>query len=163
MPRLSRRLVALALTGALAAGLTACTSTVPMEPAANANDPACAEVVVRLPDSLDGQARRWTDAQATGAWGDPAAVLLTCGLETPAPSTLRCITLGGVDWLVDESESPRFRLTTYGRSPAVEVYLDNEIVSPNVVLDALSISVGTLPEVGACIDPEGLPEDSDEG
>ncbi|WES65191.1 DUF3515 family protein [Microbacter sp. GSS18] len=163
MPRLLRRLIAIASAGALTAGLAACSSTVPMEPASNANDPACADVIVRLPDAVDGQPRRWTDAQATGAWGDPASVLLTCGLEPPAPSTLRCITLGGVDWLVDESESPRFRLTTYGRSPAVEVYLDNEVVSPNVVLDTLSVSVGTLPEIGACTDPEGLPEDGGEG
>jgi len=163
VPRPSRRLAALVVTGLATAALAGCTQTVPMEPAANANDPACADVIVRLPDSLDGQSRRWTDAQATGAWGDPAAVLLTCGLDAPAPSTLRCITLGGVDWLVDESDSPRFRLTTYGRSPAVEVYLDNEVVSPNVVLDALSIAVGTLPQVGACTDPEGLPDETGDG
>lgn len=133
-----------------------------MQPAPQAEDPACAEVVVRLPDAVDGQERRWTDAQATGAWGDPAAVLLTCGLEPPGPTTDRCITIGGVDWLVDESESPRFRLTTYGRMPAAQVYLDNEVVSPNEVLDALAGAVGTLPRTGACTDPEGL-DDAAEG
>ena len=72
--------------------LTGCTSTVSLEPAPDANDPACAEVTVRLPDDLAGQSRRWTDAQATGAWGEPAAVLLTCGVEPPGPTTLPCQT-----------------------------------------------------------------------
>ncbi len=64
-----------------------------MTPAADANDPVCAEVSVRLPDSVDGEPRRWTDAQATGAWGNPSVVLLTCGVEPPAPSTLACQTV----------------------------------------------------------------------
>lgn len=138
----------------LAGLLAGCSSTVTLEPAALANDPRCADVIVRLPSTVDGQARRWTDAQATGAWGDPSAVLLTCGLEPPGPSTLRCITVSGVDWLVDETESPRFRLTTYGRTPAVELYVDNTLVSPNNVLSALAGSVGQLPENAECTAPE---------
>ncbi|HAQ60217.1 MAG TPA: DUF3515 domain-containing protein, partial [Microbacterium sp.] len=55
-----------------AAGLSGCTSAVSMQPARDANDPLCAEVSVRLPASIDNQERRQTDAQATGAWGDPA-------------------------------------------------------------------------------------------
>ena len=148
--------VVLAVLGATA--LTGCSATVAMQPAPGANDPLCADVIVRLPSTVDGQARRWTDSQATGAWGDPAAVLLTCGLEPPGPSTLRCITIGGVDWLVDESESPRFRLTTYGRTPAVEVYLDNELVSPNDALDDLSRAVAMIPATRACTAPEAPPE-----
>ncbi|MDT0186359.1 DUF3515 family protein [Microbacterium sp. ARD31] len=159
MPR-PARLPVLVVVAALTAGLASCSSSVAMEPADAADDPACADVTVRLPADVDGQPRRWTDAQATGAWGDPAAVLLTCGIAPPGPTTDRCITIGGVDWLVDESESPRFRLTTYGRTPAVEVYLDNEVVSPNEVLDAVSIAVGTLPQTGACTDPEGLEPDA---
>ena len=134
--------------------LAGCSATVTLEPAALANDPACADVIVRLPDTVDGQERRWTDAQATGAWGDPSAVLLTCGLESPGPSTLRCITVQGVDWLVDETESPRFRLTTYGRSPAVELYVDNTVVSPNDVLATLGTAVGQLPKDTECTAPE---------
>jgi uncharacterized protein DUF3515 len=141
----------------LAAALTGCSATVTLEPAALANDPRCADVIVRLPATVDGQERRWTDAQATGAWGDPSAVLLTCGLEPPGPSTLRCITVAGVDWLVDETEAPRFRLTTYGRSPAVELYVDNTLVSPNDVLAALGAAVGQLPRDAECTAPDGAP------
>lgn len=152
MPPVRRSLV----TGlvVLAGVLTGCSSSVTLEPAALSNDPRCADVIVRLPSTVDGQERRWTDAQATGAWGDPSAVLLTCGLEPPGPSTLRCITVSGVDWLVDETESPRFRLTTYGRSPAVELYVDNTVVSPNDVLAALAGSVGQLPKNAQCTAPE---------
>ena len=150
----SRRILVAGALATLVVALSGCSGTVSLAAAPGANDPLCADVVVRLPSSVDGQGRRWTDAQATGAWGDPAAVLLTCGVTPPGPSTLRCITVGGVDWLVDESESPRFRLTTYGRTPAVELYVDNRKVSPNNVLDDLRNAVGQLPESAACTAPE---------
>jgi hypothetical protein len=130
--------------------LTGCASTVSLEPAAGSNDPACADVTVRLPDEIDGQTRRWTDAQATGAWGDPAAVLVTCGVTPPGPTEQKCITIGGVDWIVDETRAPKFLVTTYGRTPAVQVFYDNEVVSGNDVLDRLSTSVSQLPVDSEC-------------
>jgi hypothetical protein len=133
-------------SGALLAG---CTSTVSLQPADGSNDPRCADVSVRLPDAVDGQERRWTDAQATGAWGDPASVILTCGLEPPGPTTLPCQSVNGVDWIIDESDAPRYRVTTFGRTPAVEVYLDNDVVSSAAVLDTLSQIVAVLPTDGA--------------
>lgn len=145
-------LLLLAAVTAIAAGLVGCSSTVSLDPAQGANDPLCADVMVRLPDTVDGQQRRWTDAQATGAWGDPTAVILTCGVETPGPTEARCITIGGVDWIVDESEAPRYRITTYGRTPAVQVFLDNEVVSSNDVLDRLGTIIGgTIPVDAECV------------
>ena len=120
-----------------------------MTPAAGANDPQCAEVSVRLPGELAGLERRWTDAQATGAWGSPAAVLLTCGVEPPGPTTLPCQTVGGVDWIIDETEAPSYRVTTFGRTPAVEVYLDTTVASSADVLDRLSTVVSLLPTDGS--------------
>lgn len=110
-----------------------------MEPAKLANDPACASVISRLPESISGQERRWTDAQATGAWGDPASILMTCGLEPPAPSTLPCRSFDGVDWLVDESQAADklFTLTTYGREPAIQVFLNQGTASSGDVAQAL--------------------------
>jgi len=155
VPRLPRILAAaLALSAAI--GLAGCSTTVSLQPADDAGNPTCADVIVRLPGSVDGQERRWTDAQATGAWGDPASVLLTCGVTPPGPTEAKCITIGGVDWIVDESEAPKYRVTTYGRTPAVEVYIDNEVVSPNNVLDRLSTSVGILPIDGECTSTETL-------
>lgn len=125
-----------------------------MTPADDANNPACADAMVILPNSVDGQQRRWTDAQATAAWGDPLAVLFTCGVEPPGPSTLPCQTAGGVDWLVDDTDAPRFRFTSYGRDPAVEIYLeygnasDEGAVSGRAVLEALGPAVDRLPENG---------------
>jgi hypothetical protein len=124
-----------------------------MTPATDANSPDCAAVTVRLPDNVDGQSRNWTDAQATGAWGSPASVLLTCGLETPGPSELPCEAVDGVDWLIDDSEAPNYRFTTFGRTPAVEVYLDYGVVSARAVLGALSSAVGTLPTTGSRCTP----------
>lgn len=140
-----------ALVGAVAtvALLSGCATTVSMESAPEADSPDCAAVTVRLPASVDGQARVWTDAQATGAWGSPTTVLLTCGLEPPGPSTLPCETVDGVDWLIDDSEAPRYRFTTFGRSPAVEVYLDYDIVSARSVLGALTNGVRMLPSTEA--------------
>jgi hypothetical protein len=155
-----RRLATLAAAAVVATALAGCTSTVSLDPAEGANDPRCADVMVRLPDSVDGQERRWTNAQATGAWGDPTAVILTCGVETPGPTEARCITLGGVDWIVDESEAPKYRITTYGRTPAVQVFLDNEIVSSNDVLERLGTIIGgTIPPEAECVAAdEVLPE-----
>lgn len=131
--------------------LVGCSSTVSLTPARSADDPACAAVTVRLPDSLADQQRSWTDAQATGAWRDAdgrTSIVLTCGVAEPPPSTLPCESAGGVDWLIDDADAPNYRFTTYGRSPAVEVYLDYDIVSARSVLDALGTAVLQLPATG---------------
>ena len=133
--------------------MAGCASAVALEPAPDANTPECAEVTVRLPGELGGEARRWTDAQATGAWGDPATILLTCGVTPPGPTTLPCETRNGVDWIVDDAEAPQYRFTTYGRTPAVEVYLDSEQVASADVIDTLSAIVDVLPADGsACVE-----------
>lgn len=158
---LSRRILAIAFSASVGLTLTGCSTTVSMQPAEAANEPVCADVSVRLPDSLAGESRRWTDAQATGAWGEPAAVLLTCGVTPPGPTEARCITIGGVDWIVDESQAPRYLITTYGRTPAVEVFIDNEVVSSNDVLDRLGpIVSAAIPAERSCVESQSvLPEE----
>jgi len=157
-----RRLSALLALAAAAAVLTACTPTVHLEPAADANDPLCAEVSVRLPQTIAGLDRVWTDAQATGAWGDPTTMLFRCGLESPAASALQCVSFGGVDWLVDDTDRPWLRMTTFGRTPAAQVYVDTTKVSGDAALDALKLPVGTLPETGKCTTvSEATPEGDD--
>jgi len=160
-PRLAAAAVLL-LGSALLGG---CSSTVHLEPAADANNPLCAEVTVSLQSltSLAGQDRRWTDAQATAAWGTPdSAILLTCGLAKPAPtSELQCVTLEGVDWLVDSSDTPKLRLTTYGREPAVQMYIDTAVVSSNDVISDRNLvgAITSIPADGNCTAPDELPED----
>ncbi|MDE0546871.1 DUF3515 family protein [Microbacterium sp. C7(2022)] len=161
----ARRLSALPLLATFGLVIAGCSTTVPMEPAADANDPACAEVMVRLPGTVDGQDRLWTDAQATAAWGESgaSAVLLTCGVTPPGPTTLPCQSVNSVDWIIDDSDAPRYRVTTFGRTPAVEIYLDNEVVSSASVLERLSGPVSLIPVEGVgCLDrPSG--EDDAQG
>ncbi|GAA4481452.1 DUF3515 domain-containing protein [Microbacterium panaciterrae] len=156
-----RRLAAACLV-VLAAGILAgCSSTVHLNAADDANNPRCADVSVRLQNipSIDGHDRRWTDAQATAAWGDPAVVLLTCGLPEAEPtSTLQCISLQGIDWLVDDSKSPFLTLTTYGRKPAVQLYINSKPGEPDKGVSAndvignksLAAAIATIPATHAC-------------
>lgn len=101
---------------------------------------------MRLPAEVAGQERRFTDAQSTAAWGDPASVILTCGVEPLGPTTLPCQTVDDVDWVIDDADAPRYRVTTFNREPAVEVFLDNDAVSSADVLDALTQRVALLPD-----------------
>lgn len=148
-----RRLSALGAL-ALIAVAAGCTPTVHLETAPSANDPLCADVSVRLPQTIGDNDRVWTDAQSTAAWGDPSVVLFTCGLEPPAPSTLQCVSFGGVDWLVDDAERPYLRLTTYGRTPAAQVYVNTEEISGDAALDAISLQVAALPQDSECTSVE---------
>ncbi|MEV8251136.1 DUF3515 domain-containing protein [Microbacterium sp. NPDC076768] len=158
MPR-SRRLALIAGAVALAAMLAGCSATTHLEPAADANNPACASVSVLLPDSVGDYERVWTDAQATGAWGDPT-IVLRCGVEPPAPSSLVCTTLGGVDWLVLEQEEERQRLVTYGRDPAIEVNIRRgEQVDFQSIVDTISTNIqsGLAPATAQCTDRVEFP------
>lgn len=131
--------------------LAGCSPTVPLQPAADAASPACAEVSVRLPDAIDDLAVRQTNAQATGAWGEPASVILRCGVPAPSPtSTLACVTVEGVDWLRDDSDAPNYVFTTYGRTPAVEVIVNSDAASGLDALTAVAPAVGRLPITGEC-------------
>ncbi|WP_229703215.1 DUF3515 family protein [Microbacterium murale] len=159
---MTTQLLVLSAAVGMSLGLSGCTSTIHMEPAVDANDPLCAEVTVRLPDSVGDQSRVWTDAQATAAWGTPSSVLVTCGLEPPAPTTQQCVSLSGVDWIVDESETPKLRLTTYGRAPAVQVYVDTTILSADSVLQSLAGAVQQLPKTSECTAP-ATQEDGEQG
>ena len=116
-------------------------------------------MTVRLPDTVADKPKRETSAQATGAWGDPAAVLLHCGVAVPGPTTEACIALNGVDWIADESdaENDTYRYTTYGRDPAVEVVINANPetggVSGTTALIDLTSAVSVIPATSACLAP----------
>ena len=143
--------------------LSGCAGTVPMTAAPDAKSVGCAEVSVRLPSELAGGTdamgnlnsapleRRLTNAQATGAWGSPAAVLLWCGLEAPGPTTLPCVTVDEVDWIVDDSQAPQYRFTTFGRTPSVSVVVDSSRASGSTVLADLGPAVSTTAQTGRCL------------
>lgn len=149
------RYTALAPLVLLPALLAGCAPTVALEPAADAINPICAEVSVRLPETVAGLPSRETNAQATGAWGSPVGVILRCGVPSPAPiASLPCITVEGIDWLRDDSGDPSFVFTTYGRTPAVEVIVDDTVASGLDTLTDLAPAVGRLSVEGACVTPQ---------
>lgn len=123
---------------------------VPLHPAQDANDPACAEVIIRLPDTVAGEDRRRTNAQSTGAWGNPSAVELFCGIVPSGPTTDRCVSVSGVDWIIDPSGDPLYRFEAYGRQPGLEVLVDSELVSGTDALLDLSQAVSQLPQERHC-------------
>jgi hypothetical protein len=133
--------------------IVGCAPTVNVNPAVDANAPECANMMVRLPDTLADQKRRSVNSQATAAWGNPVSVIVRCGLELPPPNPLPCFDIDGIDWLRDDSEAPSFVFTTYGLDPATEVIVDSEVVSGTAVLRELSRPVGSQSApVQRCVD-----------
>lgn len=148
--KISRYLAPAATATLMTLALTGCSPIINLEPAELANDPACAEIIVRLPDSVSGLAKRATNAQATGAWGEPTAVILRCGLEPIEVSPLTCVTASDIDWLVDDSEAPSYRFISYGRSPATEVIVDSTQVAGVTALEELSGAVQAIEATKRC-------------
>ena len=157
VPRRPSPLRAVTLAGV--AVLAGCAPTVPVDVAPHATDPVCAEVVLALPASLgDGLERLDTDAQATTAWGEPrAAVVLRCGVEPLGPTTDACrsvTTPNGptVDWVVVEDDGD-WTFTTYGRVPAVEVTIPEEVASArsSAFVDLLGPAVSRTEQQRQCL------------
>jgi hypothetical protein len=172
------RALALASSLALAISLSACSAPVSVEPAPDAANPACAPEMIALPDSIGDATLRKTTSQATAVWGDPAAVVLRCGVASPGPTTDRCVTVNDVDWVIREtspsppavpqasaspSASPHptatmddgangtYILTTFGRTPATELVLDSSKISSATVLATLASAVGKVPQTAKCV------------
>ncbi len=147
-----KRLLAIAAIVVIA--LSGCAQTVALQPADDGVNAACADVVVRLPDTVNGQAKRDTNAQGTGAWGTPTSVILRCGVAVPGPtSALPCVAAGSVEWLRDDADAPNYVFTTYGHDPAIEVIIDQNVVTPGVALLDLEKAVAYSPKNGHhCVD-----------
>jgi len=164
--RRRRALAALAVAAVVLPTLAACTAAVPLTAADAANDPACAQVTVHLPEVVGEDERRETDAQATGAWGSPTSVLLRCGVESPAVSDDPCYSVAGVDWIssVDPDDPDTGVLRTFGRVPGLEVIVDTTKASSGTVAQDLSTAAGYLPQDGAqCLDAADVPLEGSDG
>lgn len=159
----SRALCATVGAGLLTLGLSACAGDVPMQAAPAANDPLCAGVTVRLPDDINGLPKRGTNAQATGAWGNPASILLKCGTDPIGPTTDKCVAVNGVDWVIDESQAPSYRFIAYGREPGLEVIVDSEEVSGTEAVLALTNVAKMLPQKRQCLSVSDQLEDPQAG
>lgn len=160
MPRRHAALATLLAVPVLTATLltlTGCAPTVSLEAAADSNDPGCAEISVRLPDTVADKAKRETNAQATGAWGDPAAVLLRCGVPPIGATTKPCITVNGIDWVLmtDLDKNPTAKTLvyqTFGRTPATQVVIDHVSgASDAAVLPEFASAIATIPQTRKCL------------
>lgn len=152
---------ALALPAVVACLLLAgCSPIVTMTPAApKATAPACAGVIVRLPNQILTDVKRETDTQGTAAWGEPVRVSLRCGVTATAPSS-QCVTFNDVDWKVRSIPADRpkqYVLTTYGRSPAVQVVLDAGLPSDQVMPPISDAVAGAVPRATAHCTIQGAP------
>jgi len=133
--------------------LTGCAQAVNFEAADDAKAPGCAEIMVRLPDTVGDQPLRETNSQGTGAWGD--SVLLRCGVAVPdRASTLPCVLVDDVYWLRDDTEAPNYIFTTYGREPATEVIVDRDKTSPGSALFELVKAVSAAKSTAKCTEIE---------
>lgn len=147
---MTKRQLQLAILASSLALLTGCAPMVTLDPAPGANDPECAEIIVRLPDELAGEPKRRVNAQSTAAWGEPVSVILRCGLEPVEVSSLPCVSASDIDWLVDDSNAPSFRFISYARFPATEVIIDSTKLAGVTVLEQLAGSIGVLPATKRC-------------
>lgn len=104
--------------------LAGCSHAEVVEPAEYAGDPACAKVMLAVPQLVGGLEMRATTSQATQAWGDEYPIIARCGVEPPGPTTDQCIAVeaagADVDWLMREQDDA-WVATTFGRSPALEL------------------------------------------
>lgn len=154
--RTPRRAPLVLLLVAAAIALTGCAPTVAMNPAPDAVNPECAEMIVRLPQQVADLDIRETNAQATGAWGQPAAILLRCGVAPIGPTTLPCVNINGIDWIEDNSDAPMLRYQAYGRIPATEVVIDASKVSGGTALIDLVPVISLVPQTNECVGPQDL-------
>ncbi len=155
-PRTPRRTPLVLLLVAATVALTGCAPIVPMDPAPDAVNPECAEMIVRLPQQVADLDIRQTNAQATGAWGQPAAVLLRCGVPPLGPTTLPCLNINGIDWIEDTSDAPMLRYQAYGRIPATEVVIDSSKISGTTALIDLGAVISLVPQTRECVGPQDL-------
>lgn len=149
----------LAATGgvALLAGLSGCGESVVVAPAPHPEAPACARVMLNMPDKMGGAKSRTTSSQATAAWGTPSAAIFKCGMKEPAATTDPCVNVSGVDWISTQQDKKTWRFVTFGRKPAAEVLVDPSKLSGATVLSTLGDAIKQLPKSGhKCVAAEDL-------
>lgn len=121
--------------------------------APHAGDAKCDKVVSRLPDDIPGASRDWALGEGVASWGGQAAVF-RCGAEELMPNINLCVTVDGVDWVLDEERLKRDGvsvLRTYGRSPAVEFTYAGSREEVGGILAALNPAVKWIPQERKCV------------
>ncbi|MFI5724061.1 DUF3515 family protein [Streptomyces cyaneofuscatus] len=163
-----RRAVLAAAASVLAAGvLVSCGADSPGEgvtAAPHAGDAACKQLADRYPDRLGGQDLTFTDRPGVAVWGENA-IVLRCGVELPVPTLDPCATVDGVDWVFreDRSKDGGKVVVTYGRDPAVEVVVSDDVAAVDDVLVDLSALVEPVKTYTKCISLDDVQPPSPSG
>jgi hypothetical protein len=114
--------------------------------------PACAGVVDRVPQKVLDRDRSTPQAAGVAAWGDPP-IVLQCGVDVGGgPSSDPCLTVEGVDWLLDNADDADrpASFVTYGRSPGVRVTVPGDREDAVNALVDLAAAVSPLPSTKRC-------------
>lgn len=148
------RVVAGVAATTAAVTLSGCTSMLVVDPADEAAHPACALPMLLMPDELGELPQRTTSSQGTTAWGEPASVIVRCGVAPPAPTTDPCVSVDGIDWVQVREEEDTWQFVTYGRTPAVEVLVTPQDVSGATALASVSPAVGEIEQTAECVSVE---------
>ena len=127
-------------------------SKVSVEPGPFADNPRCADVISRAPETVLHKQRDDVTGDAVAAWGD-GSIKLRCGVTVPRPTTNLCVTVNGVDWVLDEKRAQDGVqvLTTYGRDPAVEVTVDGDGPKGGDATVDLNRAVRGIPQKSKCL------------
>lgn len=106
--------------------------------------PACAQVP--WPQDVSGHERTATSPEGpwVAAYGDPA-IIARCGLPALEPTTLDCVNVDGVDWIMREF-SDGVALSTYGTDPALEVLVPDTYGPGALMLPAFTEAAQSLPQ-----------------
>ncbi len=166
------------LAAALTLALSGCSQAVTLDPAPDAANPDCAKAMVAMPDTLAGQSKRETTAQATTAYGDPATIIVKCGARVKEPVMDPCVRVNDVDWTIRKDDdhdaaasksstgssasasgtaqgqnfdgTGTWTATSFGRTPAVQVTFDAGKVNSSTILVDLQSSVNRIHQSKQC-------------
>ena len=112
------------LRGALIASvsvlaLTACSRPVAVQ--APDASPDCEPVLSAAPIRLLGELQRETTPRnaAAIAWGDPP-IVLACGIDHEVPADAQVITIEGIDWVAEETDTGTV-FTTLSLVPTIQL------------------------------------------
>jgi hypothetical protein len=120
----------------------------------------CPTLLAGLPDRVSDQGRRATTGSTfAAAYGDPA-IVVRCGVGKPKgfDKFATCNRANGIDWFVSdlekvvEDQSLDVRMTTVGRSPALQVDLPAQYRPPTTAMVDLERAIKKYTKkTGGCL------------
>lgn len=176
-PKVFRVLPVLGAAGVL---MTGCSSAVNLSAAPDAANPDCARAMIAMPQELMGFEQRETTAQATTAWGDPATIIVKCGVMIEQPVTDTCAEVNGVDWILkpledataanptapadtsvtsssEQTATGTWTATTFGRTPAITVTFNADEVASSTLLTSINSAVEQIEQTQQCLSADDTP------